>query len=233
MTDLKKSKTRRQKVEAREADILNAAHATFLEKGFEKATMAGIAKRCGLSEGALYLYFNNKKTLMIAVLRTFYVSLTESAEQGILNYKTTEERLRFLAHLHLERSLGEWQMLMLASMLYRDSSSYQESEQYQLNKAYVKIFDGVIREARNRGDIPPDKKVFILRDIFYGSLEHLGRTLMLRGTADNYVDDLDLMLPSLFLAIGLVAPFRNKEDADLTEQITKLEEVVRAMKAKL
>lgn len=231
MAEINKTKTRRQKVEAREADILQAAHDIFHEKGFEKATMAEIAKKCGLSEGALYLYFSNKKALMVAVLRTFYITLTESAETGILKHKTTKERLRFLAHLHLGRSLDEWHILMLASILYRDSAGYQESEQYQLNKAYVKTFDNVIREARNRGDIPADKKVSILRDIFYGSLEHLGRTLMLRGEESDYAQSVDKMLPSLFSAIGLATEQNMDAEADLSGQIMKLEAVVRELKA--
>ena len=230
MTNTLKNKPRRQKVEAREADILEAAHDTFLEKGFEKATMAEIAKRCSVSEGALYLYFDNKKALMHAVLRTFYEALTTSAEAGILNHKTTLDRLKFLAYLHLERSLDEWHMLTLASVLYRDSNGYQDSEQYKLNKAYVKTFDSVIREARNRGDIPADKKVWILRDIFYGSLEHLGRTLMLRGDADNFSNSLDLMLPSIFGAIGLSLN-EQASDVNLTKQIIQLEGVLVDLKA--
>ncbi|UTW54761.1 TetR/AcrR family transcriptional regulator [Kordiimonas sp. SCSIO 12610] len=230
MSEVKKGKTRRQKVEAREADILKAAHSTFLEKGFEKATMAEIAKRCSLSEGGLYLYFDNKKALMLAVLRTFYVTLTESAEVGILKYQTTKERLHFLAHLHLGRSLDEWQMLMLASTLYRDSLEYQQSEQYLLNKTYVKTFDNVIREARNRGDIPSDKKVSILRDVFYGSLEHLGRTLMLRGDADTYEKHLNMMLPSLFSAVGLTQENEIGTRSSYADQIDKLEAIVKELK---
>jgi AcrR family transcriptional regulator len=230
MTKTLKNKTRRQKVEAREADILKAAHDTFLEKGFEKATMAEIARRCSVSEGALYLYFDNKKALMHAVLRTFYEALTESAEVDILTYQTTIDRLKFLAHLHLERSLGEWHMLTLASVLYRDSDGYQASEQYRLNKSYVKVFDNVIREARNRGDIPADKQVSILRDIFYGSLEHLGRTLMLRGEAKNFATSLNVMLPSIFAAIGLYSD-NQTSGASITKQIAQLEGVLADLKA--
>ncbi len=225
-----KNPTRRQKVEAREGDILRAAHDIFLERGIDKSTMAEIARRSGVSEGTLYLYFENKHALMQAVLTKFYEKLTLSVEKGILEHSETRDRIRFLAHRHLEGSLAEWRMLMLASTLYRDEISYRESKQYFLNKTYVKSFDSVIREARNRGEVPEASKVSVLRDLFYGSLEHLGRTLMLKDNAAGFEEALDLMMPSLYAAIGLNAKSGKGMNGDLGGEIARLERIVADMK---
>ena len=43
--------------------ILNVTRRVFLEKGYHRTTMDDIAKRVGVSKGALYLYFKSKEEL--------------------------------------------------------------------------------------------------------------------------------------------------------------------------
>lgn len=49
--------------------ILKAAKAVFLEKGFEGATLRGIAKRAGVTLSNLYTYYSDKDALFAAVLQ--------------------------------------------------------------------------------------------------------------------------------------------------------------------
>jgi AcrR family transcriptional regulator len=49
--------------------ILTAAKADFLEKGFDAATLRGIAKRAGVTLSNLYTYYADKDALFAAVLQ--------------------------------------------------------------------------------------------------------------------------------------------------------------------
>jgi AcrR family transcriptional regulator len=60
-------KFRRRKAE-RPAEIVAAALAVFAEKGFAAAKLDEIARRAGVSKGALYLYFETKEELFRAVV---------------------------------------------------------------------------------------------------------------------------------------------------------------------
>lgn len=68
MLDPGEPKWRRRK-EARPAEIVAAAFAVFAEKGFAAARLDEIARRAGVSKGALYLYFETKEDLFRAVVR--------------------------------------------------------------------------------------------------------------------------------------------------------------------
>lgn len=57
------------KEEAR-SRILDAANKVFAEKGYHEATMDDIAKRLGVSKGAIYLYFASKEDLFEAMCKT-------------------------------------------------------------------------------------------------------------------------------------------------------------------
>jgi AcrR family transcriptional regulator len=57
------------KEEAR-SRILSAANKVFAERGYHEATMDDIAKRLGVSKGAIYLYFPSKEDLFEAMCKT-------------------------------------------------------------------------------------------------------------------------------------------------------------------
>lgn len=58
----------RVKSEAKRCAILQAAMASFLDKGFEACTMTDIAQRAGGSKATLYAYFDSKESLFSAVI---------------------------------------------------------------------------------------------------------------------------------------------------------------------
>ena len=55
------------KRDARQQQILDAALACFSENGFHQTGMADIVRRSGLSQGAVYLYFQSKDDLIEAL----------------------------------------------------------------------------------------------------------------------------------------------------------------------
>ncbi|MBU1374511.1 MAG: TetR/AcrR family transcriptional regulator [Alphaproteobacteria bacterium] len=65
--DVGAPKFRRRKAD-RPAEIVQAALAVFAEKGFAAAKLEDIARRAGVSKGALYLYFETKEDIFRAVV---------------------------------------------------------------------------------------------------------------------------------------------------------------------
>jgi len=67
MLDPGEPKFRRRKAD-RPGEIVDAALHVFAEKGFAAARLDDIARRAGVSKGALYLYFETKQDLFRAVV---------------------------------------------------------------------------------------------------------------------------------------------------------------------
>lgn len=59
----------RRRSDARPAEIVQAAYEVFAENGFAGARLDEIAKRAGVSKGALYLYFADKQGIFEAVVK--------------------------------------------------------------------------------------------------------------------------------------------------------------------
>ncbi len=58
-------------LEARRAEILEAAYKCFMEKGFHNTTMQDIYQATNLSPGAVYNYFSSKEDIVIAAVKEF------------------------------------------------------------------------------------------------------------------------------------------------------------------
>ena len=59
---------RRRRKEARPQELLDAALALFVEKGFAATRTEEVAARAGVSKGTLYLYYPSKEDLLKAVI---------------------------------------------------------------------------------------------------------------------------------------------------------------------
>jgi AcrR family transcriptional regulator len=83
---------RRQLVEARRAQIIDAAARVFAEKGFHRATTKEIASAAGVSEGTIYNYFDSKADLLIGImarlaeLEQLDVELTQALQGDVKDF---------------------------------------------------------------------------------------------------------------------------------------------------
>jgi AcrR family transcriptional regulator len=231
MSELR-TQTRRQRVEAKEQAIIAAAREIFQEHGFEKTKIAEIAKLAGVAEGTVYLYFENKNALILAVASEFYDRLTRDAANGIKDLNDTVARLEFLARHHFERVAQEWMLLAQAINPFKAVSDYRETEAYQLNRTYVEVFDQVIRDGINRGDIRDDISLSVMRDVFYGGIEYGTRTMRLRSTKadiDAIVGDfMKVFAAGMFVASSTAVP---KERRSLDQIANRLEKIAGRLEA--
>lgn len=69
----------RRRADARPDEVLDAALDLFIELGFTQTRVDDIAKRAGISKGAVYLYFPSKEAIMEALVRRAVVPIADSA----------------------------------------------------------------------------------------------------------------------------------------------------------
>lgn len=173
----RKPRTRRERVEAREGAIIAAARELFAARDFDDVPVGEIAEQAGVAEGTVYLYFESKAALLHAVVVAFYEELTERAAAGVRTIRDTRKRLEFLAEHHVESVIAHRRILFGVDRRGTDEAD----DQYRLNRAYVAVFDDVVREGVDRGDVREDVPLWLLRDMFYGSLEYAARTTMIHA----------------------------------------------------
>ncbi|MFN0182414.1 MAG: TetR/AcrR family transcriptional regulator [Aquabacterium sp.] len=90
MTD---TPTRRRRKEARPQELLEAALALFVEKGFAATRAEEVATRAGVSKGTLYLYFPSKEDLLKAVIAHFLSARIAGVAQEVTRHQGPTEDL--------------------------------------------------------------------------------------------------------------------------------------------
>ena len=79
-------RTHRRRKEARPAELIAAALALFVERGFAATRLDDVALAAGVSKGTLYLYFDSKEALFRAVIEQNLLPALKQAEDVVAHY---------------------------------------------------------------------------------------------------------------------------------------------------
>jgi len=85
VTSQERSLRRKPKGDKRErtrAALLKAARALIREKGYERTTLDDVAKRAGMTTGAIYGNFKNRDELFIALGQTYWAPIRPKIKPG-------------------------------------------------------------------------------------------------------------------------------------------------------
>lgn len=156
----------------RAAEILAAAREAFLDKGFERVSVAEIAARVGVVEGLVYSYFPSKRELLNEVLRGMYLPLIRDIETGFARLQGLRSRLRFLIWRHLRVYAEEPGLSRLALHEVRTGPEYFESVLHELHVQYTAFMLCAVREAVHDGELPAGTDPELVRSLVYGGIEH-------------------------------------------------------------
>jgi AcrR family transcriptional regulator len=75
-------KPKGDKRERTRAALLEAARGLIREKGYERTTIEGVAKRAGMTTGAIYGNFKNRDELFIALGQTYWAPIRPKIKPG-------------------------------------------------------------------------------------------------------------------------------------------------------
>lgn len=223
MNESAKNKSR-ARLEQREADILDAATSLFASDGFHATSTRKIAAAAGVSEGTVFHYFSTKNALLLAILDSFYEGLTESARDGMQDIMGTRERLLFLAQNHIGKLRDNQALMMRLIQVYLSVdvnyyTNYRSSHIHDLNYHYTRIFDGVIREGIERGDLDPELELPAIRDLFFGGLEYGMRTLMGKNGNKDIANYVQAIVDPLWSSMQLAKPGKADSVESLEERL--------------
>jgi len=168
--------TSRERLEAKESAILDAAEQIFCKAGFDGAKISDISRAASVAEGTVYLYYHNKQDLLTAVVARFWTQLTLGAEAAIDPEASPARQLEQFAGYHLQTLLDQFEIV---SLTYRERP--QQEQSLDQVRDYVRIFDRVLQRVIDRNVLPKVMIIRQMRDVFFGTLEFSARTLKLRN----------------------------------------------------
>ncbi len=152
------SATRQRRKEARPGELLEAALALFVEKGFAATRVDEVAARAGVSKGTLFLYYPSKEDLFKAVI---HETLAGRFDEWNAEFEAFEgssaELVRYCLHSWWER-IGMTQASGITKLVMSEAGTFPEVaayyQQHVINPGHD-LLKRILQRGVDRGEFRP------------------------------------------------------------------------------
>ena len=157
-------------LDARRAQIIDAARARFASHGFARTSMPDLVEASGLSTGAIYRYFASKDEIITAICeqgsQAFPAELTAPAVQEFLEHiramAREEGHARLVAQIYAEAAISPPLAALVQQQLtdLRDAVAAllpgrQQADAARIAEAFAALCLGYSQQLAVRGDLDP------------------------------------------------------------------------------
>ncbi len=166
------SRTMRRNGEKR-TRILDAAVVELARGGYFGTTVSRIARRAGVADGTIYLYFENKEAILVAV---FDRAMDRFLSEGILELGTETDaraRLEEIVRLHLELVGQDHDMAVILQIELRHSLRFMDLFSRTRLREYLEIIAGVVAQGQREGVFRSDLDPMFAAKMVFGALDQV------------------------------------------------------------
>ncbi len=153
--------------------ILDAAIEVFAEKGFHNARISDIAKRAGVADGTIYLYFRNKDDVLLSIFEEKMGVLIAGVHTALDGIDDPMERVRAFARYHFKQVEEHRALAEVLQIELRLSNKFLKEYRPEKLWEYLGIFATILREGQERGVIRAELNPFVMMWAFFGALDEI------------------------------------------------------------
>jgi TetR/AcrR family fatty acid metabolism transcriptional regulator len=182
--------------------IINSAKELFAEQGYQKTTVADISRRAGLSDAALYEYFQGKEDLLLTIPRLWVSELLAGLEEQMFGIKGAVNKLRKYLWWYLRRVELAPLDAKIVYLFLKTNAKFMETKVYADVRSFYSHLLVIFEEAKASGEMKPNLNSRLARDIFVGTMDHLITRWILKGRSYSLFENLEETFELLVNAFG-------------------------------
>lgn len=178
--------------------ILDAALKVFATRGFYNAKVSEVAKEAGVADGTIYLYFESKDALLIALFEDRMQRLIARANDEIARTEgTVLDKIRQAIALHLSLVLDDPDLAEFITVELRQSGKFVKEYDNPKFTEYLRIFRDLVLAGQEQGLIRRTVDARLVVRAIFGALDellltlsltHRNRSVDLNATVDGLCD---------------------------------------------
>jgi TetR/AcrR family fatty acid metabolism transcriptional regulator len=177
--------------ESTRARIINSAKRLFADQGYQKTTILDISKQAGLSEAALYEYFQGKEDLLLTIPGLWVSELLQDIDEQLFGVKGAINRLHKFLWWYLRRIEQAPLDAKIVYLFLKTNSNFLATEVFSnVKQFYARLLD-IFEEGRRTGEFKPDLNPRLARDIFVGTMDHIVTRWLLKDRSYSLFEGLD------------------------------------------
>lgn len=153
--------------------ILDAAVEVFAEKGFFNATVAEVARRAGVADGTIYLYFKGKDDLLIRLFEEIMAAINRELREAVRTGGTSTDKLREVARAQAELVLDNPALAEVICVELRQSAKFMKEYDNPGFRTYLTLLTEIIGQGQRDGELRRTIPAHVAARTFFGALDEL------------------------------------------------------------
>lgn len=145
----------RRRKDARPAELLDAALEVFVERGYSATRLDDVARRAGVTKGAMYLYFENKEALFKAMVRDRIVRSIAAGEAILEEHQGSARELMVILLNRWWERIVEGPTSGMAKLVMGEVGNFPDLARFYhdevINRS-MKVFEHALRLGMARGE---------------------------------------------------------------------------------
>ena len=179
MRAIKSINSARSGVADKREAILRAAIRVFAHNGYFNSKVADIARDAGVADGTVYLYFKNKEDILHSVFHRSVDNAIAEARTQLASLQDPREKLRQIAHLHLERLGADRELAIVFQVELRGSTKFMEEFSAAGFAEYLQLIRTTFEEGQDAGVFRKELNAKIVAKILFGALDEMATNWIL------------------------------------------------------
>lgn len=171
--------------------IVDSAKKLFAEQGYLKTTVVDISKQAGLSEAALYEYFQGKEDLLLTIPDLWVSDLLTDVQEQLFGIKGAMNKLRKYLWWNMRRIEQAPLDAKIVYLFLKTNANFMNTPVYaNVRKLYAYLVD-IFEEGKKTGEMKPDLNSYAARDIFVGTMDHVVTRWLLKDMSYSLFENLE------------------------------------------
>jgi TetR/AcrR family fatty acid metabolism transcriptional regulator len=159
--------------------ILRAAITVFAHNGYFNSKVADIAREAGVADGTVYLYFKSKEEILHSVFDRNMEEAIAAGREQLEKISDPREKLRSIAHVHLERLGADRDLAVVFQVELRGSTKFMEEFSAAGFAEYLNMIRSTIEEGQQAGVFRADLNAKIVAKMLFGALDEMATNWIL------------------------------------------------------
>jgi TetR/AcrR family fatty acid metabolism transcriptional regulator len=183
--------------------IINAATKIFAKKGFYQAKVSEIANEAKVADGTIYLYFENKDSILISLFEEQMSRVLDDMREGISKETDAVKKIEKFALNHLKLIEQNKDVAEIIQVELRQSSKFMKEYKNEKFAEYLNLIGDIIQEGQKKGIFKKDIIPGIAKRAFFGALDEMSRFWVLSSRRKYDIETAAKQISEYFLS-GLV-----------------------------
>ncbi|SDX60703.1 MULTISPECIES: TetR/AcrR family transcriptional regulator [Salimicrobium] len=153
--------------------IIDAAVEVIAENGYHSSQVSKIAKRAGVADGTIYLYFKNKEDILVSLFQEKMGVFIERIESATTSRQTPSEKLRVLVETHFEQLSEDHHLAVVTQLELRQSNKMLRLKINSVLKKYLDVIDEIVEEGIREEVFRDNINRKLVRQLIFGTIDEV------------------------------------------------------------